>query len=83
MFFPGVFTFHQPWGNDNFKQHLPEKYKDLTQPNFKLALDNNRRVMHVTHFDAAKAIITSGYIAQQKKAKVHMFMMKQAEGLIK
>ena len=69
MFFPGVFTLNQPWGDDNFIRHLPQKYQDLTQPNFELPLDDDRRVMHITHFDAAKAIITSGYKTQQKKAE--------------
>ena len=69
VFFPGIFTLQQPWGDDNYTIHLPQTYKRLTQPKFEIPLDNNRRVMHITHFDAAKAIITSGYIPQQKKSK--------------
>ena len=66
VFFPRVFTLQQPWGDDNYTIHLPTEYRDLTQPNFNIPLDENRRVMHITHFKAAKAIIKSGYKAQQK-----------------
>ena len=69
MFFPGVFTFDQPWGDDNFTKHLPSEYEGLTQPKFEIPLDENRRVMHITHFDAAEAIIKSGYKVQQKKSE--------------
>ena len=69
VFFPGVFTFDQPWGDDNYKIHLPQKHKRLTQPNFEIPLNEDRKVMHITHFNAAKAIITSGYITQQKKSE--------------
>ena len=77
MFFPRVFTFDQPWGDDNFIRHLPQRYQDLTQPNFELPLDDDRRVMHITHFDAAKAIITSGYIAQQKAEDEYTYIYDQ------
>ena len=57
MFCPGGFTLQQPWGKS-----------DPPQPNFEIPLDENGRIMHITHFDAAEAIIRSGYKAQQKKA---------------
>ena len=57
MFFPKEFTFDQPWGVDDFKIHLPEKCSVLRQPDYRI---NVQRVAHITHYNRARDIISSG-----------------------
>ena len=78
MFFPGEFTFNQPWGEDNFIQHLPPKYDKIKQPDYRI---NVQRVAHITHYDRAERIISSGlkFQAQPKSgSKGYSYIINDA-----
>lgn len=57
MLFPGEFTFNQPWGKDDFLQHLPPECNKIKQPDYRI---NVQRVPHITYYDRAEKIISSG-----------------------
>ena len=63
MFFPGEFTFDQPWGIDDFRIDLPDECSVLRQPQYRL---NVQRVTHITHCITARKIISSEFQFQAK-----------------
>ena len=66
VFFPKEFTFDQPWGKDDFRIDLPDKCSVINQPDYYV---NVQRVAHITHFESAKSIISSGFKFQAKQKR--------------
>ena len=61
VFFPNEFTFDQPWGEDPITNHLPPCYHNLQEPLTLNLREIPHNVAHITHYENAKQIISSGF----------------------